>query len=113
MVELKQNAYAQSQSTAIDAGLREYMMKVYNYMTSGLAISGLVAWGFSQSPTLMASNLWHWPSMGCDARSSWIYFLFRCKITKNVLIGSSDDLLGICSRYGNIIIFIFYTHLQV
>ena len=55
MVELKQNAYAQSQSTAIDAGLREYMMKVYNYMTSGLAISGLVAWGFSQSPALMGA----------------------------------------------------------
>ena len=55
MVELKQNAYAQSQSTAIDAGLREYMMKVYNYMTSGLAISGLVAWGFSQSCLLYTS----------------------------------------------------------
>ena len=55
MVELKQNTYAQSQSTAIDAGLREYMMKVYNYMTSGLAISGLVAWGFSQSPALMGA----------------------------------------------------------
>ena len=53
MVELKQNAYAQSQSTAIDAGLREYMMKVYNYMTSGLAISGLVAWAFASSDTLM------------------------------------------------------------
>ena len=55
MVELKQNTYTQSQSTAIDAGLREYMMKVYNYMTSGLAISGLVAWGFSQSPALMGA----------------------------------------------------------
>jgi len=53
MVELKQNTYAQSQSTAIDAGLREYMMKVYNYMTSGLAISGLVAWAFASSDTLM------------------------------------------------------------
>ncbi len=53
MVELKQNAYTQSQSTAIDAGLREYMMKVYNYMTSGLAISGLVAWAFASSDTLM------------------------------------------------------------
>ena len=42
MVELKQNTYSQSQSTAIDQGLRDYMMKVYNYMTSGLAISGLV-----------------------------------------------------------------------
>ena len=46
MVELKQNTYSQSQSTAIDQGLRDYMMKVYNYMTSGLAISGLVALGF-------------------------------------------------------------------
>ena len=55
MVELKQNTYSQSQSTVIDQGLRDYMMKVYNYMTSGLAISGLVAWGFSQSPTLMGA----------------------------------------------------------
>ena len=55
MVELKHNTYSQSQSTAIDQGLRDYMMKVYNYMTSGLAISGLVAWGFSQSPTLMGA----------------------------------------------------------
>ena len=53
MVELKQNTYAQSQSTAIDQGLREYMLKVYNYMTSGLAISGLVAWSFSKSPAIM------------------------------------------------------------
>ena len=55
MVEIKQNAYAQSQSTVIDQELREYMMKVYNYMTSGLAISGLVAWGFSKSPALMGA----------------------------------------------------------
>ena len=55
MVDLKQNTYSQSQSTAIDQGLRDYIMKVYNYMTSGLAISGLVAWGFSQSPTLMGA----------------------------------------------------------
>ncbi len=55
MVELKQKTYSQSHSTTIDQGLRDYMMKVYNYMTSGLAISGLVAWGFSQSPTLMGA----------------------------------------------------------
>ncbi len=55
MVELNQNTYSQSKTTAIDQGLRDYMMKVYNYMTSGLAISGLVAWGFSQSPTLMGA----------------------------------------------------------
>lgn len=29
---------------AIDAGLRQYMMQVYNYMASGLALTGLVAY---------------------------------------------------------------------
>jgi FtsH-binding integral membrane protein len=29
---------------AIDAGLRGYMIRVYNYMTAGVALTGLVAW---------------------------------------------------------------------
>ena len=29
---------------AIDAGLRTYMIRVYNYMTAGVALTGLVAW---------------------------------------------------------------------
>ena len=34
-----------AQSTpAIDEGLRQYMMSVYNYMASGLALTGLVAY---------------------------------------------------------------------
>ena len=53
MVDPRQNTYSQTQSDTIDQGLREYMLKVYNYMTSGLAISGLVAWSASQSPALM------------------------------------------------------------
>jgi uncharacterized protein len=28
----------------IDAGLRQHMLRVYNYMTSGLVVTGLVAW---------------------------------------------------------------------
>src|SRR5271156_1621749 len=28
----------------IDAGLRAYMIRVYNYMASGVALTGLVAW---------------------------------------------------------------------
>jgi uncharacterized protein len=29
---------------AVDAGLRQHMLRVYNYMTSGLVVTGLVAW---------------------------------------------------------------------
>jgi len=44
--------YQQSRSQAapaIDAGLRDYMLKVYNYMASGLALTGLVAYMLFQA----------------------------------------------------------------
>jgi len=33
----------------IDVGLREYMLRIYNYMASGLALTGIVAYVFAQS----------------------------------------------------------------
>src|ERR1035437_1868400 len=33
-----------ARATAIDAGLRAYMIRVYNYMASGVALTGVVAW---------------------------------------------------------------------
>ena len=41
------NRYATTQASAgaqVDAGLRSYMLQVYNYMGSGLALTGIVAW---------------------------------------------------------------------
>jgi uncharacterized protein len=49
MSDLDQNfaaartGYRDSQ-LAVDAGLRRYMIRVYNYMTAGVALTGLVAW---------------------------------------------------------------------
>ena len=37
----------------IDAGLRAYMLRVYNYMASGLALTGLVAFAVASSETLV------------------------------------------------------------
>ncbi|WP_298089990.1 Bax inhibitor-1/YccA family protein [uncultured Sphingomonas sp.] len=41
-------------STAVDAGLRSYMLSVYNYMASGVLLTGIVAllfaWGGASSP---------------------------------------------------------------
>lgn len=39
----------------IDLGLRSYMLKIYNYMTLGLGITGVVAYAVAQSPSLMAT----------------------------------------------------------
>jgi uncharacterized protein len=36
-------------STAVDAGLRAHMLKVYNYMASGVLLTGIVALLFAQS----------------------------------------------------------------
>jgi FtsH-binding integral membrane protein len=44
---------AQARDADIDAGLRAYMLKVYNYMSIGLALTGAVAFSVSTSPELM------------------------------------------------------------
>ncbi|HTF44100.1 MAG TPA: hypothetical protein VK641_09385, partial [Terriglobales bacterium] len=37
---------------SFDAGLRSHMVRVYNYMASGLALSGIVAFGLFSSVEL-------------------------------------------------------------
>ncbi len=37
----------------IDVGLRQYMLKVYNFMTGGLVVTGLVAYFVAGSPTIL------------------------------------------------------------
>jgi FtsH-binding integral membrane protein len=44
---------AQAATADIDVGLRQYMLSVYNYMTLGLVVTGLVAFAVSQSPQLI------------------------------------------------------------
>ncbi len=42
-----------AQAAHMDVGLRKYMMRVYNYMASGVALTGAVAAGVASSETLM------------------------------------------------------------
>lgn len=39
----------------IDEGLRAYMLRVYNYMTAGLALTGAVAYATSQSQAMLSA----------------------------------------------------------
>jgi FtsH-binding integral membrane protein len=45
-------AQAQSRTVTMDAGLRAYMLKIYNYMASGLALTGIVALFSANSPAV-------------------------------------------------------------
>lgn len=44
---------AQSKAVAYDAGLRAYMLKIYNYMASALALTGIVALFAANSPAFV------------------------------------------------------------
>ncbi len=43
------NGSTRGQVAGVDAGLRRYMLSIYNYMASGILLSGIVALGFAQS----------------------------------------------------------------
>ena len=42
----------QAEAAQIDVGLRDYMMRVYNYMASGLALTGIAAYVVGNTPAL-------------------------------------------------------------
>lgn len=50
----------QAYAAHIDVGLRQYMLRVYNYMASGLALTGIVAWIASNTPAIL--NLLYAPN---------------------------------------------------
>jgi FtsH-binding integral membrane protein len=54
MAELQRNYLGRATTTdvAIDAGLRAHMLRVYNYMGSGLALTGIVAYIVANTPAL-------------------------------------------------------------
>jgi FtsH-binding integral membrane protein len=43
---------AEAQAAEIDVGLRHYMLQVYNYMASGVALTGIVAYIVAATPAL-------------------------------------------------------------
>ncbi|HVG52578.1 MAG TPA: Bax inhibitor-1/YccA family protein [Xanthobacteraceae bacterium] len=49
--------FGADRAVAIDAGLRSYMIRVYNYMAAGVALTGIVAWlTFNASVTQTAGG---------------------------------------------------------
>ena len=53
---------SQARAAEIDVGLREYMLKVYNYMASGLALTGIIAYLTANTPAVL--NLFYAPVAG-------------------------------------------------
>ncbi|OYW14209.1 MAG: hypothetical protein B7X02_00585 [Rhodospirillales bacterium 12-54-5] len=41
---IRETQAATAQTSAVDAGLRSYMLRIYNYMTSGILLTGVIAY---------------------------------------------------------------------
>ncbi|MDR0753686.1 MAG: Bax inhibitor-1/YccA family protein [Holosporaceae bacterium] len=54
MIKKKVASYYKDAVGVVDAGLRTYMLRVFSYMSGGLALTALVAYFVSSSPSLMA-----------------------------------------------------------
>jgi len=44
---------AQAHAADIDVGLREYMLRIYNYMASGLVLTGIIAYAAANTPAVL------------------------------------------------------------
>ncbi|MDR3325993.1 MAG: Bax inhibitor-1/YccA family protein [Rhodospirillaceae bacterium] len=51
-IETQRSTWAQASGATIDAGLRQYMLRVYNYMASGLALTGIIAAVVAGTPAI-------------------------------------------------------------
>jgi FtsH-binding integral membrane protein len=55
---LTARGYGATRAAEIDAGLRAYMIRVYNYMAGGVALTGVVAW-FTYSAAVVTDTAGH------------------------------------------------------
>ena len=53
-------SYPSTAADLYDEGLRSYMLKIYNHMVAGLAVTGLVAFWLASSPETMAAIIGSW-----------------------------------------------------
>jgi FtsH-binding integral membrane protein len=110
-------------SAVIDAGLRAYMLRVFNWMTSGLLLTGIVAWVIANTslidlfyPVVQTPyGLAHHPSLlGMLAIFSPLAFVLVLSFGINKLSTSTAQLLywAFAAAMGASIsnIFIIYTH---
>lgn len=107
----KQKASSLSSSASYDAGLRSFMLSVYNYMGIGLTITGLVAFFISQSPALIQllfTTPLQWVVMFAPLI---VVFFVMPKIYNFSLSGAQMTFWGFCALMGASLswIFIAYT----
>jgi uncharacterized protein len=67
---------AADRALAIDAGLRAYMIRVYNYMAAAVGLTGVVAWlTFQMAATTNSAGQLVMTPLGTALFGSWMVFV--------------------------------------
>ena len=115
MVEPNRQAYQQGRAAAgaaIDEGLRSYMLRVYNYMSLGVAFTGAIAMIVAMNPPLV---------MALAGGGFWVLFIgilglgwFAPKIMMTKSVGAAQACFwGYAAMWGALLGPIFYAYLAV
>jgi uncharacterized protein len=106
---------ARMSHAAIDAGLRQFMISVYNYMASGLALTGVVAYGAAETglyTSLINTPLLFW---GVALAPLALVFLLSFRIEKMSLGAAQAAFWSYAALVGLSLsgIFIAYTETSI
>ena len=71
----RQSSVAQGQAGAIDQGLRSYMLKVYNYMASGVLLTAVIAYFAGTSPAFQQMLITAGPDGAKLSPLFWVFAL--------------------------------------
>ena len=101
----------QARSAEIDVGLRSYMLRVYNYMSLGVAFTGLVSLGVAMNPEVMMTLV--------GGPMIWVFFIgilgmgfVAPRIMMSKSVGAAQAVFWIYAAMWGIVIapyFHFYT----
>jgi len=101
--------------SGIDAGLRQYMLRIYNYMTGGLALTGVIAYLVGTNPTAFQAIYGTpaaWIVMLAPLAIVFAYSFFLQRMSAGlaqVLFWAFAALMGLSLSY----IFVVYAHASI
>jgi FtsH-binding integral membrane protein len=103
---------AEVEAAQIDVGLRQYMLRVYNYMALGVAFTGVVAMLVSQSPAAMQAVVF--------GPLKWVLFLgilglgfFAPRVMMTKSVGAAQACFwAYAGMWGALIAPMFYAYTQ-
>lgn len=101
--------------TTIDVGLRQFMIRVYNYMASGLTLTGLIAYGAAESglyASLVQTPLLFWAIILAPLA---LVFLLSFRIEKMSLGAAQASFWAYAGLIGISLagIFLMYTNVSI